>query len=117
MWVKRPRGMLAKTAESQALRKAFPDIVGASETAEEMEGKTLFGEELQTFSALIPEEKKIADEARAAAEYGTVAFRTWFKSISAESRKALELTGFDELKQIADKADLKKKAQDVEVVT
>ncbi len=116
MWVKRPRGMLAKTAESQALRKAFPDIAGASETAEEMEGKTLFGEEQQTFSALTPEEKKIADEARAAAEYGTEAFRTWFKSIPPESRKALQLTGFDELKQIAAKADLKKKAQDAEVV-
>lgn len=30
MWQKRPRGMLAKTAESQALRRGFPDIVADS---------------------------------------------------------------------------------------
>lgn len=42
MWKKRPRGQLAKCAEAQALRKAFPEV-GAIPTAEEMEGKTIEG--------------------------------------------------------------------------
>lgn len=40
MWSKRPRGQIAKCAEAQALRKAFPEIA-AQYTAEEMEGKDL----------------------------------------------------------------------------
>ena len=38
MWAKRPRGQLAKCAEAQALRKAWPEV-GQEATAEEMEGK------------------------------------------------------------------------------
>lgn len=41
MWKKRPYGQLAKCAEAQALRKAFPEFVGAAATAEELEGKTI----------------------------------------------------------------------------
>lgn len=40
MWRKRPYGQLAKCAEAQALRKAFPNHVSQEPTAEEMEGKT-----------------------------------------------------------------------------
>lgn len=40
MWAKRTYGQLAKCAEAQALRKAFPEC-GSQPTADEMEGKTL----------------------------------------------------------------------------
>lgn len=46
MWRKRPMGQLAKTAEAQALRMAFPELIGGANTAEEMEGKQLNEDEL-----------------------------------------------------------------------
>lgn len=39
MWTKRPYGQIAKCAEAQAFRKAFPELASAY-TAEEMEGKS-----------------------------------------------------------------------------
>ena len=41
MWRKRAFGQLAKCAEAQALRMAFPEATGGEPTAEEMEGKVL----------------------------------------------------------------------------
>jgi phage recombination protein Bet len=41
MWTKRPRGQLAKCAQAQALRMAFPEATGSMPTAEEMEGKPI----------------------------------------------------------------------------
>ena len=40
MWSKRPYGQVAKCAEAQALRKAFPEIA-SQPTADEMEGKAM----------------------------------------------------------------------------
>lgn len=39
MWKRRVRGQISKCAEAQALRKAFPEIVGSLPTAEEMVGR------------------------------------------------------------------------------
>lgn len=47
MWKKRPFGQLEKCAEALALRKAFPEAVGAQPTAEEMEGRVIEGEATQ----------------------------------------------------------------------
>lgn len=53
MWSKRPYGQLAKCAEAQALRKAFPEV-GAQPTAEEMEGKSIYAEEHEQRSIAAP---------------------------------------------------------------
>jgi hypothetical protein len=53
MWTKRPYGQLAKCAEAQALRKAFPEIA-SQPTADEMEGKTLH-QERRAVAAIMPE--------------------------------------------------------------
>lgn len=41
MWAKRPRGQLDKCVEAAALRKAFPEELGNTYAAEEMEGRDL----------------------------------------------------------------------------
>jgi phage recombination protein Bet len=46
MWKKRPFAQLAKCAEAQALRKAFPELVSHHPTAEEMEGKSFIENDL-----------------------------------------------------------------------
>lgn len=57
MWTKRPYGQLAKCAEAQALRKAFPEI-GSQPAAEEMEGKAIDSEYVEPSTGEIKREPK-----------------------------------------------------------
>lgn len=57
MWSKRPYGQLAKCAQAQALRTAFPEICSLP-TAEEMEGKNI-DNDIQVSSISLPKEKGI----------------------------------------------------------
>lgn len=63
MWKKRPMGQLAKTAEAQALRMAFPELIGGQNTAEEMEGKQIEEQELMAASAPAQAVPKAAKQA------------------------------------------------------
>ena len=79
MWKKRPFAQLAKCAESQALRMAFPDQTGNTNTAEEMEGKTFEGVTIDAKAESAPLPKapeppeQPAEPARASGRRGDVA--------------------------------------------
>lgn len=47
MWCKRPHGQFDKCVEAAALRKAFPEELGSTYAAEEMEGRTIDHEPAQ----------------------------------------------------------------------
>lgn len=59
MWAKRPRGQIAKCAEAQALRKAFPEAIGSLPTAEEMEGKYIEDSAIEGVSRVVEEPKEL----------------------------------------------------------
>lgn len=113
MWKKRSRGQLAKCAEAQALRKAFPEI-GSEPTAEEMAGKQLndatvidgaTGEILPGFdlgAALADVEACTTEEQVTAA---------WKKHV-ALAQVAKDRAGYDTLKKaVADKGHALKNPQ------
>lgn len=56
MWKKRPYGQIAKCAEAQALRKAFPEF-GSAPTADEMEGRE-FEQEAQS----VPRQERVLEQ-------------------------------------------------------
>lgn len=66
-WQKSPNGMLEKCAEAAALRKAFPEEIGAEPTAEEMEGKIIDTETTSVLPPMTPEQAKAQAESHLAA--------------------------------------------------
>jgi phage recombination protein Bet len=56
MWAKRPYAQLAKCAQAQALRMAFPEMTGEQSTADEMAGKEYEGTVIGTPMLAEPEQ-------------------------------------------------------------
>ena len=104
MWTKRPYGQIAKCAEAQALRKAFPEIA-SQPTADEMEGKQLHPDDSTPLPKLAPEApRELLEAADAAAARGVAAYSAWWQAVGKESRVLLA-TGHEERKRKAADAD------------
>lgn len=118
MWSKRPRGQLAKCAEAQALRKAFPEAVGSQPTAEEMEGKEIIeGETIRAERRPGPagaiarqapvepedteERRKLYASLQAFAEAGLDEYQGAWGRLSKEQRAMIGSGGHEALKAIA----------------
>ena len=105
MWIKRPRGMLSKTAESQALRKAFPDL-NAAETAEEMEGKSIDPNDAPAEKAEpSAEQQKIIALAYQKAQEGVDAYTMFWASIPKDERQLIKEAYPQGLMNVAKAAD------------
>lgn len=89
MWKKRTYGQLAKCAQAQALRIAFPEL-GAAPTAEEMEGKQIDTDIVDMPAEIIEIPAELLAAARRASAAGTEAYEAWWKQITREERVLLQ---------------------------
>lgn len=104
MWTKRPYGQIAKCAEAQALRKAFPEIA-SQPTADEMEGKTLNPDNDAPLPKLLPDPPPaLVAAADAAAGQGVAAYSEWWQKAGKDNRVLLA-AGHEQRKARAAQAD------------
>lgn len=102
MWARRPRGQIAKCAEAQALRKAFPEL-GSMPTADEMEGRALHPDDapatkhmgaVEQVRPATPEPSEdLVNAAQGASLQGVKAYAAWFATITKDERKQLDAAG------------------------
>lgn len=88
MWQRRPYGQIAKCAQAQALRIAFPELGGAY-TAEELEGKAIDAQVIETEAAHHDLEQKWCEAARTAptVEALTAVWKDGVKELQAAKAK------------------------------
>lgn len=105
MWKKRPRGQLAKCAQAQALRIAFPELASPM-TAEEMEGKPLdpTGEIVEMVTTAVP--PALLAKAQDAAAKGVDAYaKFWSNEGTSKAERQLLQFEHDALKLKAAEVD------------
>lgn len=101
MWKRRPYAQLAKCAEAQALRKAFPEF-GAQPTADEMEGKSFDGETIDGATGEVVQRQQLARPAleECSAEKFEQNGAAWRDLVVTGKKTAADLIAFLETKMI-----------------
>lgn len=104
MWLRRPYGQIAKCAEAQALRKAFPEMTGSQPTADEMEGRPMADEAGETIDGntgeVIPRQQSRPALEECSAEKFEQNSAAWRALVIDKKKTAPDLIAFLESKMI-----------------